>query len=89
MDKAQVHYEVFARRKANAGWTLEIATENRAHAVEQAEDMLAEGRAVGVRVSKETLDEETREFRSLVILTLGAVDKVKAKKPRDDQQPCA
>ncbi|MBQ1543139.1 hypothetical protein C5708_06810 [Caulobacter sp. CCUG 60055] len=87
MDKAQVHYEVFARRKANAGWTLEIATENRAHAVEQAEDMLAEGRAVGVRVSKETLDEETREFRSLVILTLGAVDKVKAKKPRDDQQP--
>lgn len=87
MDRAQVHYEVFARRKPNAGWTLEIATEDRGRAVEQAEDMIAEGRAVGVRVSKETLDEETREFRSVVILTLGEVDRIKPKRQRDDQQP--
>ena len=53
---SQVHYELFVRRKVGAQWTLEIASENRAHALQTAEDVLEQGRAVAVRVSKETLN---------------------------------
>ncbi len=74
MTGAQVHFEVFARRRLNAPWTLELATEERSRAVETAEEMLVSGHAVGVKVSKETLDPHTREFTSAVILSKGAVE---------------
>lgn len=49
-----------------------MATEDRAHAVQTAEDMLADDRAAAVRVTKETLDPDTMEFTSLTVLTRGA-----------------
>ncbi len=52
----QVHYELFVRRKVGAQWTLDMATEIRTHALQTAEEALEQGRAVAVRVSKETLD---------------------------------
>ena len=52
---SQVHYELLVRRKVGAQWTLEIATENRAHALQVAEDVLTQNRAVASRVTKETL----------------------------------
>ena len=56
MDREQVHFEVFTRKKPNSPWALEFATENRTRALEEAETVLSEKRAVSVRVTKETLD---------------------------------
>lgn len=67
-----IHYEVYIRRTPPSGWTLAIATEDRAHAVETAEELLGSGSAAAVRVTKETLDPETMEFASVTILTQGA-----------------
>jgi len=87
MDDAQVHFEVMARRKHGAPWTLQLATEDRGRAVETAEEMLADGRCVAVKVTKETLDEETREFKTVTILNKGAPDQGKPKKPLEDVEP--
>lgn len=87
MERAQVHYEVFVRKTPGAGWVLEMALEDRARAVETAEQLLAEGKAAAVRVCKETLDEETREFKSVTILSKGDVKETKAKKVREGLDP--
>jgi len=67
-----VHYEVYIRKTAPAPWSLQMATENRAHAVQTAEELLADDRAAAVRVTKETLDPDTMEFNSITVLTRGA-----------------
>ena len=51
-----VHYEIYIRKTPPASWTLSMATEERKKAVEVAEDMLRDGQACAVRVTKETLD---------------------------------
>ena len=84
---SQVHYELFVRRKVGAQWTLEIASENRAHALQVAEDVLAQNRAVAVRVSKETLDPATGEYKSIAIFTKGLVDGGKPKKEVENRDP--
>ena len=83
----QVHFEVFARRKATASWSLELATEDRAGALKAAEEMLAQGRAVAVKVTKETLDPETREFKTVSILNKGEPERKAAKAPRENLDP--
>jgi hypothetical protein len=88
MSSAQVHFELFARRMPNAPWTLQFATENRARALEAAEELLAEGRAAAVKVCKETLDPETREFKSVTVMSKGTTEVAKSKKERDvDETP--
>ena len=84
---SQIHYELFVRRKVGAQWTLEIATENRAHAIQTAEDVLEQSRAVAVRVSKETLNPATGEYKSLAIFTKGMVDGGKPKKDEEERDP--
>lgn len=74
-----IHYEVYVRKSAPSSWTLLIATEDRKHAIETAEDQLHDRLAVASRVTKETLDPETMEFSSLTILTLGAPEEKKKK----------
>ncbi|HYD44765.1 MAG TPA: hypothetical protein VEA79_05820, partial [Phenylobacterium sp.] len=88
MNGAQVHYEVFARRQPGAGWTLEMATEDRALAVETAETLFAERNYAAVRVTKETLDAETREFQTVNILAKGAPERIRKKKPEDLEPLC-
>jgi hypothetical protein len=90
MTGAQVHFELFVRRRINAAWSLELATEDRERAVETAEEMLVSGHAVGVRVTKETLDPETREFKSVTILSKGAVEATGRRKTvgHDDTPLC-
>ncbi len=78
-----MHFELFARRRPNAPWTLQLATEDRAHAIQAADELMAAG-AAAVRVSKETLDPETREFRSVVVLTKGAAETSGKKKVREE-----
>ena len=82
-----VHYELFVRRKAGAPWTLEMATEVRTTALQNAEEVLTSGRAVAARVSKETLDAESGEYRSIAIFTKGMVDGGKPKKDAEDLDP--
>lgn len=83
-----VHYEVYIRKTAPAPWTLQMATEDRAHAVETAEDLLRDDRAAAVRVTKETLDPDTMEFNSVTVLTRGAPE-VQRKRvvPADEAGP--
>ncbi len=75
----QIHYEIFIRKTPPSSWTLAMATESRALAVETAEETLRSKLAVAVRVNKETLDPETRAYSSVTILTRGAPE-LKAKK---------
>src|SRR5690606_25218455 len=67
-----VHYEIYIRRTPPDDWSLSQATEDRRRAMETAEDLMRDRQAVAVRVTKETLDPETMEFASVVILTRGA-----------------
>lgn len=89
MTDRPVHYEVFSRRNVKTSWGLEMATESRDQALAAAEDLLREGR-VAVRVSKETFDSETGEFRSHRLLEKGVATPLK--KPdriRETDSVCA
>ena len=87
MDGFRVHFEVFVRKVAGGPWTLDLATENRANAIGQANELMAEGRVAAVKVTKETYDEEAREYRAVVILKLGAADAAAKSKPQAEAQP--
>lgn len=88
MSDRQIHFELFSRRKVNGPWNLELATEDRARAIEAAEEMLSDGRAAAVKVCKETLDPETREFKSVTVLSKGSTEIAKPKKEREvDETP--
>jgi hypothetical protein len=87
MTAALVHFELFIRRRAGASWSLQLATEDRAQALEAATAALSDGSAVGVRVMKESLDPNTREFRSMTILEKGDVSVAKAKAPPGEGAP--
>src|ERR1700743_2082490 len=83
----QVHYELFVRHVPGAPWKLEMASEDRAHTLESAELLFAEGRVAAVKVHKETLDPFTREFMSVSILSRGKTEAVKQRKPVEDREP--
>ncbi|MCI3134072.1 hypothetical protein [Phenylobacterium aquaticum] len=87
MTGAQIHYELFIRRTPGAAWVLDMATENRALATKTAEEMMAAGKVAAVKVTKESLNPETREFQSIAIMTLGAAEPSKAKPVREDNEP--
>lgn len=87
MDRNQIHYELFVRRQPGSGWVLDLAGEDRARIVEQAEELLAAGVVAAVRVTKESLDPETREFRSVTILNKGAPERSKQKKAAEQREP--
>ncbi|HEY9219280.1 MAG TPA: hypothetical protein VIO94_14620, partial [Phenylobacterium sp.] len=82
----QVHYEVFIKR-GGSDWTLDFASEDRAQAIARAEDRLATRKAASIKVTKEILDAETREFTTIVILNKGAPDTSKPKIVREDTEP--
>jgi len=81
-----VHYELYIRKTAPAPWTLMLATEERKHAVDSAEDVLKDKHAVAVRVTKETLDPDTMEFTSTTVLTRGAPEPPKKRLVSDDDK---
>ncbi|WP_396594749.1 hypothetical protein [Brevundimonas sp. R86498] len=67
-----VHYELYIRKTAPSAWSLVLATEERKHAIDTAEEIFGDRQAVAVRVTKETLDPGTMEFNSVTVLTRGA-----------------
>jgi hypothetical protein len=87
MTGVQVHYELFVRRQPQSPWTLDMATEDRANILATAEAWLAEGRVAAVRVTKETLDPEFGEFKSVTILTKGLIVEGKPKKIIENREP--
>ena len=87
VEREQVHFEIYVRRKSNAAWALESATESRSRALEEAETILVEKRAVAVKVTKETLDPDTREFKTVVLFSKGEVERSKANKVKKDFEP--
>lgn len=87
MQGQQVHFELFIRRAPGAPWTLDMASENRTQVVATAEGLMKEGKVAAVKVTKETLDPETREFQTVAILKLGAVEAPKKKKVVENQEP--
>jgi hypothetical protein len=84
---ARVHFEVYVRSRPGASWALEMATENRTMAVDTAKQLMQEGKVAAVKVTKETLDDETREFQTVTIFKDGAVDSGKAEAARKDVEP--
>jgi len=87
MGGSRVHFEVFIRKTPGAPWTLDLATENRAGALSTAQELMNEGRAAAVKVTKEVFDEESREFQSVVIQKLGQAEIVGKAKPKEEPQP--
>ena len=84
----QVHFEIFIKRRPDAPWSLEGATEDRGRALESAEELLAAGGVCAARVTKETLNADTREFSSVDIFNKGlAAEKAAPKAPAEDPDP--
>ncbi len=71
---SQVHYEVFARKTPSSSWALQMALENRDQAIRTAEELLASRNFAAVMVSKETLDSNSGEYRSLNVFTKGTTE---------------
>ena len=82
-----VHYEVYIRKTAPAAWSLQVATEDRARAIQTAEEFLADNRAAAVRVTKETLDPDTMHFNSVTVLTRGAPEVKRPRVMADEDAP--
>ena len=81
-----VHYELYIRKTPPAPWSLMMATEDRKNALDTAEEILREQRAVAVRVTKETLDPDTMEFASTTVLTKGAPEAPRKRLVNPDEQ---
>ena len=82
----QVHYELFVRRGASPGWSLQEAGESRAEILKAAETALTSAYITGVKVMKETYDESTGDFMSLRIFEEGK-RKFKIAKAAEDAPP--
>lgn len=87
MGGARIHFEVFVRRRAGGPWNLELATEDRGHAIGVAHELRDIRRAHGVKVTKETLDAASREFRTVTILALGDAGDGAREKPAPPVEP--
>jgi hypothetical protein len=82
MSKAQVHFEVFTRRRLASAWVLELACEDRTRAIDAAEEIFDSGHAIAVKVCKETLQAHNNVFHSVVVFAKGetkGLDKTKDK----------
>jgi len=83
----EVHYEVFRRYGSKGGWTLHDIIAGREAAVRMAEQLMAEEKATGVKVVKETYNSDTGECLSLKIFEDGHT-RLKTK-PAEEEVPHA
>jgi hypothetical protein len=68
---SEIHYEVFRRVGAKGGWTLHEMVSSRDIAVTIAQALMAGEKATGVKVVKETYNDETGDFLTLKIFEEG------------------
>ncbi|MBI1238254.1 MAG: hypothetical protein GC199_02815 [Alphaproteobacteria bacterium] len=85
----KIHYELFVRYGIRGGYGLHDAITDRKEALRAAEAMLKEPSVTGVKVMKETFDEDSGEFYSIKIFEEGeAVPEPKRpKKGVEDEEP--
>jgi hypothetical protein len=87
----QVHFEVFRRAGARGGWTLHEVVNERDRAMNMAKEMMTgEKKATGVKVVKETYDDDSGDYLSLKIFEDGATQMKLAPAQEDAPQatPC-
>lgn len=82
----QVHFEVFRRAGAKGGWTLHEVVNDRSRALAMAQEMMASEKATGVKVVKETYDDDTGDYLSLKIFEDGH-NKMKTAQAQEDAPP--
>ena len=71
MAQKEIHYEIFRRQGSKGGWSLHDVSSGREKALEMAAELIAEGKATGVKVVKETYDGDTGDYLSLKIFEDG------------------
>jgi hypothetical protein len=67
----EIHYEVFRRIGARGGWTLHEVASSRDFAIAMAQELMAGDKATGVKVVKETYNDDTGDFLTLKIFEEG------------------
>src|SRR5665213_2813349 len=67
----QIHYEIFKRTGTRGGWSLREVSSARDHAIELARILMTEDKATGVKMVKETYNDETGDYLSLKIFEEG------------------
>jgi len=67
----EIHYEVFRRVGAKGGWTMHEIVASRDAAIALAQTLMAEEKATGVKVVKETYNDDTGDFLTLKIFEEG------------------
>jgi hypothetical protein len=77
-----VHFEIFSRRGSKGGWNLVDVRQGREEAIAFAQELMSES-VTGVKVVKETYNEETGDYLSLKIFEDGH-NKVKLPPAQDD-----
>lgn len=83
-----IHFEIFVRR-GKGGWSLlEARAGDRQDAIKFAKAQLGQGGVVAVRVTKETLDEESGTYSSVTVLEDGEPEKKVKAKQEAPKLPC-
>lgn len=83
-----IHFEIFVRR-GKGGWSLlEARAGDRQDAVKYAKAQLGQGGVVAVKVTKETLDEESGTYSSVTIFEDGEPEKKEKSKKEPPKLPC-
>ena len=67
----EIHYEIFARQGSKGGWRMFEVRSERDSALELAKELMADGRATGVKVVKETFNDDSGEYLTLKIFEDG------------------
>jgi hypothetical protein len=67
----EIHYEVFRRIGARGGWTMHEVASSRELAIAMAQELMATEKATGVKVVKETYNDDTGDFLTLKIFEEG------------------
>ncbi|HJS45449.1 MAG TPA: hypothetical protein VJ753_03520 [Rhizomicrobium sp.] len=67
----EIHYEIFRRVGAKGGWSLHEVVTSRDVALAMAQELMAGEKATGVKVVKETYNDETGDFLTLKIFEEG------------------
>jgi len=86
----EIHYEVFRRVGAKGGWTMHEVTGDRHRALTLAQELMATDQATGVKVVKETYNEERGDYLTLKIFEDGRSEmkETAAKEEPPQAPPC-
>src|SRR3954469_21877896 len=67
----EIHYEIFKRVGAKGGWTMHDVRNERDAAIALARELMTGEKATGVKVVKETYNDDTGDFLTLKIFEEG------------------